>query len=849
MIQKLLTTTLLVLQILPAIQAQKKSNEPANLNKITKVFYAEYEKQIKDGKLEKEDKEGDGVIQQFKRWQWLMRSRTWPSGNMPDPGIQWKEWSKLQNEHPEMMRATTPLPAWSQVGNNIVPTQGGGAGRINVVRVDPNNNNVIWLATAGGGVWKSTNGGTSWVALSDKFPVTSIADIAIDPTNSNNVYVATGDESGYVFGGYNDFWGGVYSAGVLRTVNGGTTWSKSFPSLQQSDNETILRLLIHPSNNKILLGASTSGIYRTADGGATLNQVLNAYCYDMEWKPGNANVVYAAGNGNIYKSSDAGLTWSVVRTGMGSGRISLEVSDANAEVVYAVSQAGVCVRSGDGGTTWTNKAFPSGATFYGYYDMAFGVSPDNADVLYAGGLNTVKSTNGGTSWANVDIWYNYTSASYVHADKHGFAFLKGQPNTALAATDGGIFKTVNGGTSWTDLSNGLMIAQIYRLGTTPQNSNLYISGWQDNGCNVWNGTSWVRAYGGDGMEAAINPTDQNMMFECYQNGGLQRSTNGGASWSYISPSGGDWVTPFVLDPVTPGRMYYGGYSAYRSDNNGSSWTLLNGVGLGTAASAIAVAPSDNNVVYFASFGKIVKYNVSANTSVNITGSLPVNLAGINYIAVNNTDANELWVCMGGYNAGQKVFYSANGGTSWTNVSGSLPNLPVNSIVYQNNSNDRVYIGTDIGCFYKDNSMANWKAFNNGLPNVMVHELEINYTSNKLVAATYGRGIWQADIISPAPPVASEKIWQNTQGNHSTIQFSLSPNPANDYLQVNVQNITERVLVSVFRIDQAKQLMSGKYSVEQARSFRLNVSSLQPGTYALRIQSGTQVASKEFSVQR
>lgn len=849
--QKTLLFVLPFLLICGMVTAQKNQQPVRNLNEISRKFYAEYERQIKAGILQREDKLSDGILKQFQRWEYLMRGKTWPSGNLPDMAAQWKEWNASYKQHPEMYAAQAALPAWSQVGTNQVPSNGGGAGRINVVRVDPNNSNVLWLATAGGGVWKSTNGGTAWTCLSDKFPVTSIADIAIDPTNSNNVYVATGDESGYPFGSANDFWGGVYSAGVLRTVNGGTTWSQAFPNIQQSDNQMIQRLLIHPTNNQILIGAARDGIYRTANAGGNITKVLNAYCHDMEWKPGDPNVVYAGGNGTIYRSINAGATWASVKTGAGSGRMSIEVSASNANIVYALSEGGSFLFSNDGGTTWITKSYPWGASFYGYYDMAFGVSPDNANILYAGGLNTVRSSNGGTSWTNVDNWSSFTSPNYVHADKHGFGFIPGQPNTAFAATDGGIFKTTNNGANWTDLSNGLMIAQIYRLGTSPQNTNLYLSGWQDNGCNLWNGTTWTRVYGADGMEAAIDANNQNLMYECYQNGGLQRSTNGGASWSYIAPSGGYWITPFVLDPVTPSRLYYGGFgSLYRSNNTGTSWSVISGVNLGDYGSAIAVAPSNNNTVYYASFGRIHRCDVGAGTSVNITGTLPINLTGINYIAVSNTDANKVWVCLGGYNAGNKVFYSSNGGTNWTNISGTLPNLPINTIVYQNNTaSERIYVGTDVGTYYRDNTSNGWKAFNNALPNVMVHELEINYTSNKLVAATYGRGIWQADLVTPSPPSAKAATAINSDMFNPSLNFTVSPNPASSFINLQVEGALENLTVDIYKMPKGTLVSQYKYTAAQAKNIHIKIDNLQTGLYAIRVQSGLAVMSKEFSVQR
>ena len=823
------------------VHAQKTKSQ-SNFFEIRKKFYSDYEKFEKQGLVPKPAKEADGILENFHRWEWMMQTRAYPNGNLPDPSIQFREWQKQQAA--DMLTASAPAALWSQVGNNIVPTQGGGAGRINVVRIDPNNSNVMYIATAGGGVWKTTNGGSTWACLTDKLPVTSMADVAIDPSNSNSIYVATGDGSGYEFN--NDFWGGVYTAGVLHSGDGGTTWSPAFPDIPQSQQNIIQRLVISPFDKKILIGATRDGLYRTTDGGATIKKVSSAHCYDIEWKPGDANTVYAGGDGVLYRSADKGATWTAVKTGVGSSRMSIEVCAASPNTVYAIGVGSGFFRSDDGGTTWTAKTYPSGAGFYGYYDLAFCCSQSNANALLAGGLNTVKSTDGGVSWTAADNWSSYTAPNYVHADKHGFAFLPGSASTAFAVTDGGIFKTANGGTSWTDLSNGLMIAQPYRLGTTPQNTNLYISGWQDNGCNLWNGTSWTRVYGADGMEAAIDYSNQNTMYEEYQYGGLQRSLDGGVSWTYIAPSSGDWLVPFIQDPVVSTRLYYGTFSLYKTDNRGTNWSVVSGLSFPGYIESIAVAPSNNNIIYAASFTKIMRKDLGTNTSTDITAGLPVAQTQINYIAVSNTDPNKVWVALSTYSAGNKVYKSTNGGSTWTNVSGNLPNLPVNTIVYQNGSNDRVYAGTDIGVYYIDNTLTNWKFYSSGLPNVMVHELEINYTSNKLVAATYGRGLWQVDLVTPSP-AAGAAVNKSVISNPS-IEASVSPNPTTGWVTVQVNNITKPVILGVYKLE-GERMMTYKYSVDQAKSIRLNLSNLPDDNYIIRIQSGDMVTSKQVEVRK
>lgn len=829
--KKILTTLVALMCFFLITQAQNTTNNRRNLNEIRANFLKEFDRLEKNGQAGKED---DGLMKQFKRWEYITSTRVLPGGYLPNADIQWREWQNYQATHSDQFEKLAAVPNWQQVGTNAVPALGGGAGRINVIRFAPANTNIIYIGAAGAGVWKSLDGGATWNTTSDMYPVTGVADIAIYPGNSNIVYVATGDGYGYEFG-QNEFWGGVYSAGIMRSTDAGATWAR-VGNLEQTDKNIIQRLLVSPLNSKILLMARRDGIYFSKNSGTSWQLASSAHCYDMEYNAANPTIVYAGGEGVVYKSVDGGRTWASIKTGLGAGRMSLEVSASDANVIYALSGS-TFSKSTDGGATWVNKSFPSGAGFYGYYDLMLACSGANSDYLVAGGLTTVKSINGGTSWTTVDNWSTYTAPNYAHADKHFGIFYPGSTTNILIGTDGGIFKTTNGGTNWSDLSNGMAISQIYRLGTTPQNTNLVISGWQDNGCNKWDGTNWTRVYGADGMEAAIDYTNQNTMYEAYQNGGLQRSLNGGTSWTYIAPSSGFWVTPFVIDPVNNSRLYYGSTSLYKSENKGTSWSTIGGTALGDYAQAIAVAPSNTNIVYVASWNKIMKADIAANTAINITGTLPTATGGITYIAVSNTDPNKVWISMAGYTAGNKVWKTVNGGTTWTNVSGTLPNLPVNTIVYQNGSSgERVFVGTDIGVYTIDNAAPDWFFYNKSLPNVMIHELEINYTSNKLVAATYGRGIWQVDL--PAPSPAGKEIPVAVK-----LAANVFPNPTNGVVNIEVQNATADVLVDVYKITGDK-VASYRFNAASAKNMRINIGNQPFGNYIVRIKSGNAEASKE-----
>lgn len=735
---------------------QPKSIEQANFYTIQDNFYSHYGEKDAASLQEEiagEDNEEESYYNQFKRWEYLMESRTFPTGKLPDPSMAFRELDNYKAAHPEAF--STRSASWEPVGNAVVPGNGGGVGRVNVIRFDPNNSNTIYLGAAGGGVWKSVNGGSNWSDLTGSIPVTSIADIAIDPSNSNNVYVATGDGYGYeaTWQSDNDFWGGVYSAGVIKSTDGGLTWSTTGLSYAQNNMEIVQRLIISPLNPSILLAATRNGIYRTSNGGANWTVVNSSHCYDMEFNTADANIIYASGDQNILKSTDAGATWSILKSNLcGAGRISIETTAANPLVIYALCQSYTLYKSTDGGATWTTKASPSSsANFYGYYDLVLECSDASADVLLAGGLYVAKSVNGGTSWQTISTYTPYTAGNYVHADNHELEFLPGSTQTIFSGNDGGIFKSVNQGSSWSDLSSGLRIAQIYRLSSSATNPSIVYSGWQDNGSNRWNGSTYTQVYGADGMESLVDYTNSNVVFIETQYGSIYKSTNGGSSFTYVAPSSGAWLTAYIMDPVDHNKMYAGYTSLYRSTNNGSNWSVFgSNIYGGDYCTSIAVAPSNTNYIYTSSLGLMKKTTNGASPFTDITSGLPVANAGINYIAVSNTDPNSVWVVFSGYAAGKKVYHSTNGGSTWVNVSGSLPNVPVNTIVYENGSPDRVYVGTDIGVFYRDNNTTDWVFYNDGLQNVMVHELEINYTSNKLLAATYGRGINQTDLVSNAP---------------------------------------------------------------------------------------------------
>jgi photosystem II stability/assembly factor-like uncharacterized protein len=704
----------------------------------------------KDVDIEEEKNCAEGGWQQFKRWENFMEPRVFPSGKFFKPTILWDEWNKFKSQNKRSVNAAN----WQLLGPSVVPSNGGGNGRVNCICFHPTDINTFWIGAASGGIWKTTDGGNTWNSLnSDLLPALSIADIAVNPLHPDTMYIATGDGYGYEVD--NIFWGGTYSAGVLKSTDGGLTWNATGLTYNQTDNNIIQRLVVCKANTKVLLASTRNGLWRSIDAGATWTAVQTAHFYDIKFNATNNSIIYAASENDVYKSIDLGLTWTQLSSGMnpGGGRISLAVTQSNPQVIYSFcnNTAGDnFFRSSDGGATFQQMTSPDNTgSFYGYYDMVLAASPTDENTVYAGGMEVIKSIDGGNSWTAVSDWAGWPNSTYVHADNHDIEFLPGSGSTVFSCNDGGIFKTTDGATSWSDLSNSLAITQFYRLGCSATNPDLVCLGAQDNGTDKYDGTSWSQVLGGDGMETIIDYTDPNIVYASYEDGDIQKSTDGGNSFTDISPaSNGAWTTPFVIHPTNPQILFAGYTDIYKTTNAGTSWnTISTNLTGGETIRSLAIAPSNPDYIYTGTFGNLYMTSNGGTNWINISSGLPVTTAAITGIAISDNDPQSIWVTFSGYSGGEKVYFSTNGGSSWTNVSGTLPNIPVDCIVYENNSSNALYIGTDFGVFYIDNSMNDWVSFNTGLPNVIVDELEIQYGASKIRAATYGRGLWESDLNS------------------------------------------------------------------------------------------------------
>ncbi|HRH67151.1 MAG TPA: hypothetical protein PLU53_12690, partial [Bacteroidia bacterium] len=512
--------------------------------------------------LRDEENADEGGYQQFKRWEWFTKQRTFPSGEFFSPYILLREYKKYQQQHASAL-ARTASPNWSFIGPAVVPGGGGGAGRVNVIRFDPINPQTMYLGAACGGIWKSVDGGQTWSTNTDLLPALSIADMAINPRNPDTMYVATGDGYGYEY--LNDFWGGTYSAGVLISTDRGVTWNSTGLVYSQSQTDIIQRIVVNPVHPEVVMIATRNGIFRSGNGGASWNMVASDHFYDIEFNTSNPDIVYATDETSLHRSLDGGQTWSQLAQGLCTGRISIATTAANPDVIYALCEYGTFMRSDDGGVTFNQLASPQ-TTFYGYYDCVLAASQVDEMTVYCGGVGVTKSVDGGVSWQSASNTGG--GNDYVHADNHFIDFYPGSNSRVFSGNDGGIFMTDDGGSNWTDLSNTLGIKQYYRMSQSASDPYLIYAGAQDNGTDRLSNGVWTPVYGADGMECIVDYSNDNNVYVSYQNGGIQKSTDGGNTFTYISPSSGAWVTPYIIDPVNPQTLYGGFYDVQKSTNGG-----------------------------------------------------------------------------------------------------------------------------------------------------------------------------------------------------------------------------------------------------------------------------------------
>jgi photosystem II stability/assembly factor-like uncharacterized protein len=697
------------------------------------------------------------------------------------------------------------------------------SGRLTGIAVDPTNPNNIYVTPAGGGVWKTTNGGTAWTPLTDAQVTLSMGAIALAPSNPNQIYAGTGEA--------NNAADSNYGRGILTSSNGGATWSLSTgPGGVFSNNRlTIAQISVHPAIANTAYAAVASGafalngtsnggtgIYQTTDGGSTWTNMTQANGQDSinSWTavvvdPNNPSIIYAAlgpffGNvaSGVYRSTDGGSTWSLLSNapfGSGIGRIALAVAPSanvtNSHVLYvAISSPSTYglqyfgrSDNADAATpTFTNltAGTPNFLDQQGWYDIVIGVDPANPAVVYASGVVNystnmqlvIRSINSGGSWSDIST----VGGIMPHTDSHAMAF--DSSSRMLLGTDGGIWRYDPAGLgSWTGLNGNLNTIQFEGIGLHPTNSAIAIGGSQDNGTALYTGSLiWAETDGGDGGFAKFSSTNGSRVYHQIPNASFgtnffRRSDDGGNIWNTKTSSidadvnNQNFYAPFVVDPGNGDRVLYGTNRVWETTSGGDIWTNISDVNTagfnnaGKFVDAIGLAPSDVNTIYAATGGEF-----AASSQIFVTtnhGALwtehDLGVAGrVNDLQVDPASAQIAYAVINTFNnPNGQVYKTINGGVNWTNITGNLPILPVWSLQIDHASG-ALYVGADDGVYVTINGGTTWSRFATGLPNAQVYQLELNTHLHILGAATHGRGMWEILVGTKYIPAINNLLLLN-----------------------------------------------------------------------------------------
>lgn len=818
-------------------EAQKTLRGELKFEEIQKI----YEEYFKTKDIHKK---GSGY-KPYKRWEHQWKDLVNPDGYLISPQ---QINSALQLKKNSFSNKTMALPPsnWTPVGpfsHTNTGSWSSGQGRVNKVYVDPNNANTLYIGAPGGGIWKSINTGLTWVPLSDQLAQIGVSGIVADHTNSNIIYIATGDADG----------SNTYSLGVLKSTDGGATWNPTGLAFNNT-NTYAGDIVMHPTDNQKLWCATNIGLFYTSDGGTTWNNIVNNRDFStgsIRFKPNNPTTIYATTNNRFYRSTNSGATFTNVIAGgnAAAGRLIIDVTAANPNYIYALasdsSNAELFLgifRSEDSGTSW-NRVDSGTDVFNGSsqarYDLALAVSQTNSEELYTGCLNIWKSTDGGFTMTQVNSWSAPFSASYSHADIHYLRFFG---NTLYAATDGGIYKTTNGGANFTDLTAGLQISQFYKIAVSKQSAAKMMGGLQDNGGFAYSNNQWKSYYGADGMDTAIDPTNSNKYYGFIQFGSsLNISDNAGNSRasgvsapdaevnSATGDSGGNWVTPLTINSI--GEVFAGYNSLYKLVNN--NWVVQSISTIGTGnVELISIDPQNDDIMYVSNGLSLFK---SIDRGINFNEVYVAN-SSITSICVNYSNSNIVYLTTAG-TAGEAL-KSLDGGTFFASFSQNLPAIAKRVIKHQGrNSLNPLYVGTSLGVYYRDDSMSQWEPFDTGLPNVEVFDLEINLEDSKIIAATHGRGIWQSNIPIEVPAVDIKL--QNIQNPTNLISCNTFINPAievknNGSSVINTVNIT-------YNYNGAPQIFNYSGNIASQATQLINIPPFNvasKGVYTLNVNSTT-----------
>ncbi|MBL7725985.1 MAG: T9SS type A sorting domain-containing protein [Chitinophagaceae bacterium] len=750
----------------------------------------------REGSNDEEKEEQSGAAKQLNSW---FQAKGYPNPENLSAKYQkaWKEYKEIKKKsETHFASRLTSASNWSALGHCIDEDGNRIGGRVVCMAIDPNNTNNLWVGSASGGIWRSTNAGSSWTAVPTNLPVLGVSAILVDPSNSNIIYAGTGEvyHTEVQVMGFN-VWKtrGTYGIGVIKSTDGGATWSQVMTKVS-SDLFAISSMAFLPGNSSTIYACATDGVYRSTNSGGSWSQInTNINIRDIAINPSNTDeIVLSVGNmtnavKGIFRTTNgnsATPTWTQITSGLpasyngsikldnsGSGMLAASIGRGSGNEVY---------RSTDFGSTWSALSSSSHTSYQFWFAHTIAVNPFFTDSLIYGGVSIYRHRTIATA--------GRISITGLHADHHDIKFDPTRRGTVYVCNDGGVYKSTDGGVNFSAINTGLNATQFYAsLGVSRQSASVMIGGLQDNGQVLYNGTNWVKTEnngwgGGDGTACAIHPTNDDIMLAGRDAKQFFRTSNGGTSgsavttyWGFVGDSRTGFVPPVAFAPSNGNIVYTATDNIHRSTDAGANFSNNT---LGTTppypattptayieqrhktAIALAVSHTNENKVYvstspFAQYDDDVN-NIYVNGNPNvfktttptttpytsIKGSLPDRFVMDFAISTNSDDS--VYVVLGGFGTSH-VYLTPDGGTTWISRGAGLPDVPFNAIVIDPINEGYIYAGCDFGVYVSPDRGATWYDYNtNFYDATLIMDLQID-ANNKLIAATHGKGVFRSDL--------------------------------------------------------------------------------------------------------
>lgn len=837
--RKLLLLTFFLFSILSNAQTSenyKLLSKAKNANYYEIVENARAEFASKDLSILKNKK----AKKQFERWAYYWENKVNQDGTFPNENAGYFNAGildtngKIINDINYSNRSNNSTQNWVNIGPEQSEINNNGysnfpqMGRLNaflrIKHPTDVNQDVLFVGAPDGGIWKSTDGGANWTPKLDMVAGIGITDIATTPDatfanyTSKPIYVSTGDYDG----------SHVKSIGVLKSTDGGETFVSTGLSYTIDQQKTLGDLIV--INDNTVFACGQDSILKTLDGGSTWNPAyVSGFSglYHGRAVRYNNEIMITDQFGGIYYTSDYtnDSNWSAVANPVAYNKVTVTTDD-NGDF-YAQESNGQIKKFNKNNNTFTNYGnIPSDYNSQQGYNQALIVTND---IVITGEFNGQSSTDNGNNWIRTLNGY-WTSPSdpgtYIHSDHHRMGRLDGALEF-WSVNDGGLNyisypSATNTTPTITYKSGKVKVLQSYSVAINPNaNDGAVVAANQDNDAFSKHNGTWYAVALGDGIQSAINYNNPDIRYAGDQNGNINQSNTGfqgqlQGNGNSVQIPGASFYFPFEMDKTNPNILYGGGNDVYKLD--ASSGLSISPTNSGLSGTVKTIATHGNSVG--AATDSAIRFSTNQGSSwstISNSGIVGGNITSIDFDATNNSI---MYVTVSGYSNSNKVFKTTNGGTSWTNISGDLPNIVINEVMLkQGQTSEYLYLATELGVYYSINGGTNWSKLGQGMPNVNVKDIEIHYTADKLVAGTFGRGLWEINIQN------------NTLSNDDLYSendiVDVFPNPATEFLNINVNGDYKYIMYNVV----GGIVKKGNLSPENNT---INVKEIAKNMYILRV---------------